>query len=42
MEEWIRLIEEIGFPIIVTFYLLYRLEVKLEAIHGALVSMKGK
>lgn len=42
MEEWVRLIEEIGFPIIVSFYLLYRLEVKLEAIHGALVSMKEK
>jgi hypothetical protein len=42
MEEWVRLIEEIGFPIIVSFYLLYRLEAKLEAIHVALVSMKEK
>ena len=42
MEEWVRLIDEIGFPIIVTFYLLYRLEAKLEAIYGALVSLNDK
>jgi hypothetical protein len=39
MEEWIRIVQEIGFPIIVSFYLLYRIEAKLEAIHTALVSM---
>lgn len=42
MEDWLRLVEEIGFPIIVTFYLLYRLEVKLEAIHTALISLQQK
>ena len=39
MEEWIRLLQEITFPILVTFYLLYRIETKLEAIHTALVSL---
>jgi hypothetical protein len=42
MEQWVSLIEELGFPIIVSFYLLYRLEAKLEAIHGALISLKEK
>ena len=42
MEEWVRLIEEIGFPIIVSLYLLYRLEAKLEKIHEALVSFQEK
>ncbi|GKV68238.1 hypothetical protein NCCP2716_07360 [Sporosarcina sp. NCCP-2716] len=33
-------IQEIGFPVFVSFYLLHRLETKLEAIHGALVTLK--
>ncbi|MCM3638892.1 YvrJ family protein [Sporosarcina luteola] len=40
MEQWINLIQQIGFPIFVSFYLLHRLETKLEAIHNALVSLK--
>ena len=40
MEQWLTLVQEIGFPIIVSFYLLYRIENKLEAIHTALLSMK--
>lgn len=39
MEEWVMLVQEIGFPIIVSFYLLYRIETKLDAIHTALVSI---
>ncbi|MDG5471996.1 YvrJ family protein [Jeotgalibacillus sp. ET6] len=38
MDEWIKLISEVGFPIVVTLYLLHRIEAKLEAviqsIHG--------
>lgn len=38
MEQWIKLVSEVGFPIIVTLYLLHRIEAKLEAviqsIHG--------
>lgn len=42
MEQWLNLIQQIGFPIFVSFYLLHRLESKLEAIHNALVSLKVK
>ncbi|MEK4628384.1 MAG: YvrJ family protein [Solibacillus sp.] len=40
MEQWITLIQEVSFPIFISFYLLYRIEKKLEAIHTALVSLK--
>lgn len=40
MEQWVMLVQEIGFPIIVSFYLLYRIETKLEAIHTALIAIK--
>ncbi|MCP1144951.1 YvrJ family protein [Lysinibacillus endophyticus] len=39
MEEWVMLLQEIGFPMVVSFYLLHRIESKLEAIHTALVSI---
>lgn len=42
MEQWLTFIQQIGFPIFVSFYLLHRLEAKLEAIHNALVSLKVK
>ncbi|MDW0114824.1 YvrJ family protein [Sporosarcina saromensis] len=42
MEQWLNFIQQIGFPIFVSFYLLHRLETKLEAIHNALVSLKVK
>ncbi|WP_172369178.1 YvrJ family protein [Sporosarcina jiandibaonis] len=38
MDQWISLVQEIGFPIIVSFYLLHRIETKLVAIHDALVT----
>ena len=38
MEQWIALVQEIGFPIVVSFYLLYRIETKLDAIHTALLN----
>lgn len=41
MEQWITLIQEIGFPIVISFYLLHRIEVKLEAIYSVLASMKS-
>lgn len=40
MEQWFNMISEIGFPILVSFYLLNRVEVKLDAIHDALISLK--
>ena len=39
MEQWLQLVQEIGFPIIVSFYLLYRIETKLENIHLALLNL---
>ena len=33
-------IQEISFPIIVSFYLLHRIETKLVAIHDALIERK--
>jgi hypothetical protein len=38
MDQWISLVQEIGFPIIVSFHLLHRIETKLVAIHDALVT----
>lgn len=42
MDQWIGLIQEIGFPIIVSFYLLHRIETKLSAIHDVLVIQNTK
>ncbi|RNF41117.1 YvrJ family protein [Planococcus salinus] len=40
MEEWMRWIQELGFPIFVSFYLMHRVETKLVAIHDALITLK--
>ena len=42
MEQWMNLIQEVGFRIIVLFYLLHRLETKLGDLHEVLVSLKMK
>jgi hypothetical protein len=46
MESFIPLISEVGFPIVVTLYLLYRIELKLdvvvESIQGLPERLKGK
>ncbi|MBE7101904.1 YvrJ family protein [Bacillus cereus] len=36
MEEWIRMIGNVGFPIVVTLYLLHRIESKLDGITVAI------
>ncbi|MBU9711433.1 YvrJ family protein [Evansella tamaricis] len=36
MEIWLSIIGEYGFPIAVTFYLLYRIEKKLDQINGTM------
>lgn len=41
MEQWIALVQDVTFPIFISFYLLYRIETKLEAIHTALVSLNA-
>ncbi|MBP2257734.1 YvrJ family protein [Virgibacillus alimentarius] len=44
METWISFVTEIGFPVVVTFYLLHRIEDKLntliESIHALPEKMK--
>ncbi|MFD1361401.1 YvrJ family protein [Lentibacillus salinarum] len=44
MEAWISFVTEVGFPIMVTFYLLHRIEGKLndliESIHALPEKMK--
>ncbi|SES88870.1 YvrJ protein family protein [Oceanobacillus limi] len=44
METWVAFVTEVGFPIAVTFYLLHRIEGKLndliESIHGLPDRMK--
>lgn len=44
MEAWISFVTEVGFPIAVTFYLLYRIEGKLndliDSIHALPEKMK--
>ena len=32
MEEWIKMIGNVGFPIVVTLYLLHRIESKLDGV----------
>jgi hypothetical protein len=41
MDEWMRLVQEVGFPIFVSFYLMHRVETKLVAIHDALITLKA-
>jgi len=41
MEEWLTLVSEVGFPIFVSFYLMHRVETKLQLIHEALLSLKS-
>ena len=40
MAEWMHWIQELGFPIFVSFYLMHRVETKLVAIHDALITLK--
>ena len=42
MENWVSLMSEVGFPIIITLYLLHRIEKKLEAINDSLIALPHK
>lgn len=39
MENWLSFISEVGFPIVVTLYLLYRIETKLEKLNNSIVEL---
>ncbi|MFT4416291.1 YvrJ family protein [Fredinandcohnia humi] len=32
MEYWLPFVQEVGFPVVVTFYLLHRIETKLDSV----------
>lgn len=36
MEEWLRFVSDVGFPVIVTLYLLHRIEGKLDAVNQSI------
>ncbi len=36
MEMWLPLLAEVGFPIVVTFYLLHRIEAKLDTLNESI------
>ncbi|MGO4889431.1 YvrJ family protein [Anaerobacillus sp. MEB173] len=42
MEVWLPLISEYGFPIVVTLYLLHRVEKKLEAVNQSVIELPEK
>ncbi|MCM3693233.1 YvrJ family protein [Neobacillus niacini] len=42
MEQIIPLISEVGFPIIVTLYLLYRIESKLDMVVQSIQNLPGR
>lgn len=42
METWLSLIKEVGFPIAVTFYLLHRIEGKLNLLIESILALPEK
>ncbi len=39
MEIWIPLISEYGFPIVITLYLLHRIEKKLDLLNNSMIEL---
>jgi hypothetical protein len=42
MEQFIPIISEVGFPIVVTLYLLYRIEAKLDLVVQSIQSLPDR
>ncbi|WP_075050788.1 YvrJ family protein [Bacillus testis] len=42
MDEWISLISDVGFPIVVTLYLLYRIENKLNTLNDTMQNLPAR
>ncbi|WP_099157715.1 YvrJ family protein [Virgibacillus ndiopensis] len=42
MEAWISFVTDVGFPIVVTFYLLHRIEGKLNTLIESIHALPGK
>lgn len=39
MEEWLSVISDVGFPIVVTLYLLHRIERKLDTVNESILTL---
>jgi hypothetical protein len=39
MEDWLSLISEVGFPLVVTLYLLHRIERKLDTVNNSILTL---
>ena len=42
MEDWLSFIQEVGFPVVVTFYLLHRIETKLDSVVDSIQMLPAK
>lgn len=42
MEQMLPFVQEIGFPVVVTFYLLYRIETKLDSVIQSIQTLPEK
>ncbi|MEC5423475.1 YvrJ family protein [Virgibacillus sp. C22-A2] len=42
METWVKFATEVGFPIVVTFYLLHRIEGKLNLLIESILALPDK
>lgn len=42
MAEWLGMIKDVGFPIVVTLYLLYRIENKLDELNDSIRELPGR
>ncbi|MEC5423482.1 YvrJ family protein [Virgibacillus sp. C22-A2] len=42
METWVKFVTEVGFPIVVTFYLLHRIEGKLNLLIESILALPDK
>ncbi|PWA09026.1 YvrJ family protein [Pueribacillus theae] len=42
METWMPLISEVGFPAVITLYLLHRIEAKLEKLNDSITALPRK
>ena len=42
MEQWLPFIQDVGFPVVVTFYLLHRIETKLDGVIESIQTLPVK
>lgn len=42
MEAWIQFVTELSFPVAITFYLLHRIEGKLDVLNESIRMLPGK